>query len=446
MVLGPSCQIMGGGILNVLFINTKRLLQNMENFNAKNYRDNLAHELKEIRKTDRKKAQEFLETVEKTEEYQEAKRTHQKEREGKKESGQETIMSPERKQQYQEIFEQIKNSPIEKYEFEGNTYFCKLDAKLPYGECHYARVFAKIIYYQECVGNIKPGDLLLETTSGSGGRAAAQVATALGYKIKIAIPAGGEKAREDAIIKAGGMIELTPAEKYVDGFPTFVTNFLKENPDAKYLSHVTGRPIGTKENPIPTMNEVAINAFRPFVDEVIESGIRPDIVICPLGNGTTTYPIASEFKSFFGKKCTVIGFEAVSSALAYRQKYPGKYERIFDNVDPAIIPRHDLPGTTAPKVSFAVPALDASIPFLDHIGLVTSDYIDSNFEKTVGFKPADKSDWVVKWDDVALPNISSYGRTGKAGFAVAAEYARKNGLKNQKILVPVFDSAEYYDK
>lgn len=46
----------------------------MENFNGKEYRDNLAKNLKEIRKTDPEKAQEFLEEIRKTEEYLEAQR------------------------------------------------------------------------------------------------------------------------------------------------------------------------------------------------------------------------------------------------------------------------------------------------------------------------------------------------------------------------------------
>jgi hypothetical protein len=59
----------------------------MENFNAKEYRDNLAKDLKEIRKTDPEKAQEILEEAQQTEEYQEAKRTHHENRENKEKLG-----------------------------------------------------------------------------------------------------------------------------------------------------------------------------------------------------------------------------------------------------------------------------------------------------------------------------------------------------------------------
>lgn len=348
-------------------------------------------------------------------------------------------MTNDRKALYNNILGSVKNSPITTMEFEGNTYHFKLDYMLPYGECHYARVFSKLIYLKECLGIIKPGDTLLETTSGSGGRAAAAVATALGYKIKIAVPAGGEKAREEAIVKAGGELYLTPAEAYVNGFPEFIKSLLAGHPDTKYINHVMGDISGRGSS----INGAAIEAFKPFVEEVVESGIIPDVVICPLGNGTTTLPMVTGFKSLF-RKVKVVGFESVMSAYCHRKKYPGKYERIF-GITPDILPRHDMPGTTPASTVFPMPALEAAIPLLDAIGLVTSSLTNEKFFQTTGFLPSAKSDWVVKWDDYHLPNLSDFGRTGKAGFAVAATYARKEKLIGKNFLIPVFDASWHYD-
>lgn len=337
------------------------------------------------------------------------------------------------------MISRVSNSPMKIVEFEGNTYHFKLDYKLPYGECHYARVFTKLIYLKECLGIFNPGDTLLETTSGSGGRAAAAVATALGYKIKIAIPAGGEKAREEAILKAGAELHLTPAESYVNGFPDFIKTFLAEHPGTKYINHVMGDISGRGGS----INGVAIDAFRPFVDEVVEVGVKPDIVICPLGNGTTTLPMVTGFKYLF-RKVTVIGFESVAAAYAHRRYYPGKYEKIF-GINPDIFSRHDLPGSSPSHTTFPMPALDAAIPLLDGVGVVTSSYIDQLFTKSVGFKPSDKSEWVVKWDDFYHEALLEFGRTGRAGFAVAVTYARKHKLEAKHFLIPVFDAAWHYD-
>lgn len=348
-------------------------------------------------------------------------------------------LSSQRKALYTQILGSVKNSPIKTIEFEGNTYHFKLDYLLPYGECHYSRVFAKLIYLKECLGIIKPGDILLETTSGSGGRAAAAIATALGYQIKIAVPAGGEKARENAIVKAGAELFLTPAESYVNGFPEFIKKFLADNPGTKYINHVMGDISGRGS----AINGAAIDAFRPFVDEVVEAGIAPDVVICPLGNGTTTLPMAQGFKSLF-RKVQVFGFEAASSALAYRKKFPGKYESIF-GIDPVTIPRHDLPGTAPATTIFPMPAFESAIDLLDNVGLVTSDSVNNNFMNTVGFLPTDKSESVVKWDDFHHEALIDFGRTGKAGFAVAVTIARKEKMVSKHFLVPVFDASWHYD-
>jgi cysteine synthase len=143
------------------------------------------------------------------------------------------FMSAARFEQYQTMQAQIRNSPLFKawgQFFDPNQYLFKAEYLLPFGQSHYARIFLQLLLEKEQLEIIQPGDTLLETTSGSGGRAAAVIATSLGYKIHIGIPAGGEKARELAIINAGGILHFTPAPDYVAGFPAFVKQFLDEQP------------------------------------------------------------------------------------------------------------------------------------------------------------------------------------------------------------------------
>lgn len=348
-------------------------------------------------------------------------------------------LSNERRALYARLLSSVKNSPVETVEFEGNTFSFKCDYKLPYGESHYARVFSHLMFLKETSGIIKTGDLLLETTSGSGGRAAAAVATALGYRIKVAIPAGGEKAREDAIVRAGAELELTPAEAYVNGFPQFIKSFIGANPGTKYLNHAMGDIDGRGAG----VNFDAIDGFRPFVSEVLESGINPDVVISPLGNGTTTLPLAQGFKAA-SDTTRIIGFESASSAMGFRKKFEGLYESKF-RIDPANLPRHDLPGTTPAFTIFPMPAFNAGVELLDSIELVTSKFVNNNFVKSVGFKPVERYEKVVQWDNFDQDFLKDFGRTGRAGFAVAASLARREGMVGKHFLVPVFDAAWHYD-
>lgn len=345
-----------------------------------------------------------------------------------------------RRQQYGEMLAATANSPIETITFEGNTFSFKKEYLLPYGECHYSRVFPKLLYMKESLGIIKQGDVLLETTSGSGGRAAAAVATALGYRIIIGLPAGGERAREEAILRAGGELLLTPNEQYVNGFPEFIREYLEKNPEVVYLNHCMGDIKGRGRG----VNYAAINAFRPFVDEVVEAGIQPDFVMSPLGNGTTTLPLVGGFKGLF-RKTKVYGVESVLAGYAHRRLWPGKYEKIF-GITPEVFSRHDLPGSTPSHTDFCMPALEAAIPQLDGVALVTSNYADERFVQVAGNKPTDLSDQVVKWDDLHHSILTDFGRTGRAAFAVGVAIARKEGLRGKHFLIPVFDAIWHYDR
>ena len=170
----------------------------------------------------------------------------------------------------------------------------------------------------------------------------------------------------------------------------------------------------------------------------------PDFVICPLGNGTTTLPMSKLFKAM-NRDIKAVGFEAVSSAFAYRKKFLGKYESVFNSVKPELIKRHNLPGTTPAKAIFAAPALEQSLEYLDDIKLVTNDYIDANFLEATGKLPKFYSKEVTQLGTNNLKILEDFGRTGVAGFDVAVDVARKNNLQRKQFLIPVFDASWHYD-
>lgn len=332
----------------------------------------------------------------------------------------------------------VQNTPYLTIEHEGNKFFFKLEYRNRYGACHYSRVFMYLMYIKEMLGIIKPGDTLLETTSGSGGRAAAAVAKALGYAIHIGIPLGGEKAREQAILDEGAILHYTPAEEYVSGFPKFVKNFLIENPEIKYLNHCMGDINGSGKS----INHAAVFPIYTIVEEVAqEVGCAIDYVVTPMGNGTTTLPFVEGFKEL-NPNTKVVGVESFTSAFAYRKKYPGVYEENYA-VNPIDFPRHNLPGTTPNKATFPMPALEAAILLLDDIKLV-SDSVGAEAYKVLSFKDLPQD--VVRWDllkPLDIAEFKEFGRSALAAFAVAQSLGKNE--KGKTFFVPVLDASYHYD-
>ena len=144
-----------------------------------------------------------------------------------------------------------------------------------------------------------------------------------------------------------------------------------------------------------------------------------------------------------------VGYESLSSAVAFRMKYPGKYEDEFDvnntgKVVPESFDRHSMPGTSFPgQLAMNMPSLKQSIGFLDQVILVADEKVISNYESLAGTssEPVD----IVRWDneDVAK-NIPNLGRTTRAGVSVALRLA--TNVSGKVILVIAYDRADRYDQ
>ncbi len=332
----------------------------------------------------------------------------------------------------------VQNTPQVVVPFGENTFVFKLEYRNNHGACHYARVFAYLLFIKEMLGIVKPGDVLLETTTGSGGRAAAAIAKALGYAIHVGIPAGGEKARERAIEAEGAILHLTPAERYVDGFPRFVKEFLGQNPDVLYLNHCMGDVYGQGVG----VNRIAIHSIYSLVEEVLRDTPRViDFVVTPLGNGTTTLPFIDGFTSA-NPEVRIIGVESVASGYAHCRKYAGAYKELL-GVEPTDFPRHNMPGTTPRTAKFPMPALEAAIPLLHEVVLVGDERNALRYQEITGKElPND----VVRWDaleHLPVPEFGEFGRSGLAALAVAQRVAK--GQVGKTFFVPVLDASHHYD-
>ena len=416
-------------------------MENIKDFDYEGYRKNLASEL--VKEQNHKKRQRILRRAKTSNEYGLAVQLRSKEK------GVE--LSGERASLYESLSEKIGNTPLVRYEGEvpnGNRIFLKLECENPFGNNHYDRVYLKLFHEKEELGLIKPGDNVFETSSGSAGISFSAIGRELGYICHVAIPAGGEKAREEATLAKGAKVYLTPEDEYVNGFQAFIPRFMKEHPDYIFINHSMGNILGKGSE----VNENAIASMEDIAEEVIEQLTEvgedhPDYLLSAVGNGTNTFGIGRKMKEI-SPETKLIGYESFSSAAMFRMKKPAQYEEIFDVdnegvVKPENFERHSMPGTTFPgKLINMMPSLKESALILDDVVLVADEKIMNNYQNLAGIP--DRPNEVVMIDEEGVKNsIPDLGRSTRAGASVALNIANKE--KDKLIIVIAYDKADRYD-
>ena len=91
-----------------------------------------------------------------------------------------------------------------------NTILVKLEGNNPAGSVK-DRPAVSMIKHAEARGEIKPGDRLIEATSGNTGIALAMAAAIKGYKMTLIMPDNMSAERRDSMQAYGAEIILTPA-------------------------------------------------------------------------------------------------------------------------------------------------------------------------------------------------------------------------------------------
>lgn len=325
------------------------------------------------------------------------------------------------------ILEQIGNTPL--VEFEGavpnnNRIWLKLECENPCGS-HYDRVYRKLFDHFIQKGLLKPGDTVLETTSGTAGVSFAAIGRELGYRCIVAIPEGGERAREEAILKAGGELIFTPAEQYISGFPRFLKRYLVEHRDVVFLNHSMG-PKGTE-------NEITTYALGEIAYELQDQLGQVDYFIGAVGNGSSILGPGRVLKN----ESQIVAFEPFQSAVAYDLLYPGRYEETY-GIKPGSLPRHRLPGTSFQGIDFP----HIRIAFQEE-QLVSETFLVSDQTTNAQYQTQNGENRFIQalphWDAIELP----YGRTTRAGVAVALQLAKK--ISGQNFVVVAYDKADRYD-
>lgn len=143
----------------------------------------------------------------------------------------------------------LQRLPEQEQIINGAQLLAKLEGNNPAGSVKDRPAF-NMIYQAELRGDIKPGDTLIEATSGNTGIALAMVAAMRGYPITLLMPTNSTQERKDAMIAYGAtLIEVDEGmeaardlalQMQADGLGVVLDQF--NNPDNKQAHYLTTGP------------------------------------------------------------------------------------------------------------------------------------------------------------------------------------------------------------
>ena len=229
------------------------------------------------------------------------------------------------------ILDSIGNTPVVQLNSIGKELECELFAKCEFlnaGGSVKDRIAVRMIENAENEGKIKPGDTLIEPTSGNTGIGLALAAAVKGYKMIIVMPEKMSMEKEVALKALGAKIIRTPTEAgHDDPEGLFhVSRKLKEStPNAHILDQY-----GNSDNPDAHEEGTAIEIWNDFSGKI-------DMIVVGVGTGGTITGIAKYFKKR-NPNIRIVGADPYGSVLGGGDEvYPYKVEGIGYDFFPEVL-------------------------------------------------------------------------------------------------------------
>ena len=227
-----------------------------------------------------------------------------------------------------------------------NTLLVKLEGNNPAGSVK-DRPALSMINRAELSGAIKPGDTLIEATSGNTGIGLAFVAAAKGYKLLLTMPSSMSLERRKVLKGLGAELVLTEPAKGMKGAIDKATEIADSDPAKYFLPQQFENPAN------PAIHE---KTTGPEIWNDTDGNV--DMLVAGVGTGGTITGISRYFKHVQGKAIVSVAVEPVNSPVITQA-------RAGQELKPA---PHKIQGIGA---GFVPKNLDLSI--VDRVELVTDD-------------------------------------------------------------------------
>jgi cysteine synthase B len=144
------------------------------------------------------------------------------------------------------LLDRIGNTPLLRLERAGRAFpnvefYAKAEWFNPGGSVK-DRAALRMIREGERKGELRPGKIILDSTSGNTGIAYAMIAAVKGYRVKLCLPASASEERKRILQAYGAELVMTPAEEGSDGAIRRVREIYAEDPGRYFYPDQYGNP------------------------------------------------------------------------------------------------------------------------------------------------------------------------------------------------------------
>ena len=161
---------------------------------------------------------------------------------------------------------------------------------------HKDRAYTRMVIDLWENGRLRPGVTLCDYTTGNGGISLASIGRRIGLPVRVFMPEGLTREREDMIRRLGAELELTPYEEFVAGARAAAEAWVGATNGEAVL-------VGQSDNPL---NRAAFEeAGEEIAAELVKAGVRPAVFVCGIGTGGIFSGIATRLRADYPEMHTV---------------------------------------------------------------------------------------------------------------------------------------------